>query len=126
MITRASRFGYLFVDHRASPGLPEEVARAVGYDPALCREGKFYEADTIGCPHCGVCVIKNPFRTRARGECPKCNNAYICDSCAVAMKDPDYVHHTVDEIVDKLATGRWALSGTMSAPVLAPLIPTGD
>ncbi len=112
--------GYLFVDHRASPGLPEDVALAVGYDPKLTKEGKFFEAATLGCPHCGVHVVMNPLRTRERAQCPKCNFAYVCDWCAEAMRDPDYVHRTIEEIVNILNTGNWVLSGTMSKPVLTP------
>jgi hypothetical protein len=121
MLTRKSHEGYLFVDHRASPGLPEDVARLAGYDPAQCKEGKMYETATIGCVHCGVHVVKNPFRTRERGQCPKCNYAYVCDLCAALMHDPNYVHRTIQEITEKLDTGRWALSGTMSNPCLTPI-----
>lgn len=116
--------GYLFVDHRASPGLPEDMARACGYDPKLCGEGKLFEAATIGCVHCGAHVVKNPLRTRERGQCPKCNYAYVCDPCAVAMRDPNYVHRTIHQIADMVNTGRWQITGTMSIPALMPT--TGD
>jgi hypothetical protein len=123
MSLRSAKYGYLFVDHRASPGLPEDVARAVGYDPAWCREGKIYEASTVGCVHCGVHVVMNPFRTRDRGQCEKCNYDYVCDICAVAMRDPDYVHRSIRDLQDIVDTGRWALSGSMSNPVLVPNTP---
>ena len=84
--------GYLFVDHRASPGLPEDVARKSGYDPKLAREGKVFEADTLTCSHCKSTVVKNPFRTRAREECPKCSGHYICDYCYAETKMADYNH----------------------------------
>ena len=103
------------------PWLPEDVARAVGYDPALCKEGKLFEAATLGCVHCGAHVVVNPLRTRERGTCYQCNYAYICDVCVIAMQQPDYVHRTVREIIDLLDTGRWALSGSMSRPILTPL-----
>jgi hypothetical protein len=51
----ARQMGYLMVDHRASPGLPEDVARWAGYDPKLAGEGKVYEVDTMSCSHCGGC-----------------------------------------------------------------------
>ncbi len=114
--------GYLWVDHRASPGLPEDVSRAMGYDPRFTREGKIFEAATLGCVHCGVHVVMNPLRTRERGQCSKCSWAYVCDACAVAMREPDYVHHTMAEIIQLLTSGRWALSGTMSRPVITPVI----
>ena len=31
----AKSFGYLFVDHRNSPGIPEDMARKMGYEPSL-------------------------------------------------------------------------------------------
>lgn len=83
--------GYLYVDHRNSPGLPEDVARRAGYDPRMVKEGGIYEADTYGCPHCGGVVIKNPDRQRPREICFRCN-VFICDTCAAVMHHPDYVH----------------------------------
>lgn len=92
------QMGYLMVDHRASPGLPEDVARASGYDPKLAGEGKLFEADTMTCSHCKVSVIKNPLRTRDRGHCFSCNH-YICDICAIAARQPDYVHTPFEKLI---------------------------
>lgn len=92
--------GYLLVDHRASPGLPEEIARWAGYDPKLCGEGKVFEADTLTCAHCGAVVVKNPLRTRARHACAKCSGHYICDPCAFHASQPDYVHTPFKKFVD--------------------------
>jgi len=92
--------GYLHLDHSSSPGLPEHFARRNGYDPALCREGKTFEADTYGCPHCGGVVIKNPLRQRPREICFKCNT-FICDTCAAVARDPDYKHRLFVELVEK-------------------------
>lgn len=80
-----SREGYLLVDHSFSPGLPADVARASGYDPALCGEGKRFEAATQTCSHCGGSQVKNPLRTRERGHCSKCNH-FLCDPCAAVLK----------------------------------------
>ena len=66
------QMGEVVIDHRASPGLPEDVARAAGYDPALCREGKVYRQESLTCRHCRGVVVKNPFRTRDRASCAKC------------------------------------------------------
>ncbi len=93
--------GYLFVDHRASPGLPEDVARRNGLDPQLTREGKIFEAATLTCAHCKTVVIINPGRTRERGRCWKCA-AYICDNCSVAMQAPGYEHRSFQDIVDSI------------------------
>jgi hypothetical protein len=101
-----SRESYLLVDHRASPGLPEDFARRQGYIPELVREGKVFEAATLTCAHCRTVVIKNPDRLRDRGRCNYCD-AYVCDGCAVAMRDPNYVHlpwtKRVDEHMDREA-----------------------
>lgn len=91
--------GYLFVDHRASPGLNEEQAIKLGYHPTQVKEGALYEADTLRCNHCSTIFIINPLRTRERGHCFKCNS-YICDGCLAASRQPDYVHQTVAQKTD--------------------------
>ena len=96
--------GYLMVDHSASPGLPEDVARRFGYDPELCREGKVYEADTKSCCHCGSVVILNLSRTRERHSCDKCSGRFICDGCAFLASQPDYVHVPLAKRVDDVKT----------------------
>ena len=104
--SKRSQEGYLMVDHRASPGLPDDVALAAGYDPTLCREGKVYEAASLTCAHCKVVVIKNPGRTRERANCPKCGHHYICDICAIRMDLPDYSHLPYDKLVDLTLNGQ--------------------
>lgn len=98
--SQRSREGYLLVDHQASPGLPEDIARLVGYDPALCGEGKRFEAATLTCSHCKCAVVKNPLRTRERHQCHKCGPHYVCDLCAFRMSLPDYDHTPFDKIID--------------------------
>lgn len=90
------------VDHRASPGLPEDIARKVGYDPKLAGEGKVYEADTLTCAHCKGTVVKNPCRTRERHTCQKCDNRFICDGCAYFAAQPDYVHVPFFKLIDNI------------------------
>lgn len=116
MNSKRSNEGYLFVDHRASPGLPEDIARLCGYQPEHVREGRVYEAPTLGCAHCGAHVMMNPDRKRERGWCWKCDK-YICDACSAAMK-AGCVHRSIEEIADLINTGKWNLSGNMSAPIL--------
>jgi hypothetical protein len=72
------------VDHRASPGLPNNP---------LMGEGTFFEAKTNHCSHCGTVVIINPLRTRERSFCVSCNK-YICDNCGIASKLSGYIHKT--------------------------------
>lgn len=96
----AKEMGYLMVDHRASPGIPEDIARLTGYDPKLCGEGKLFEASTMTCSHCKGTVVKNPDRTRERATCFKCSGHYICDPCAYLATLPDYVHTPFDKVID--------------------------
>src|SRR3990167_233972 len=93
--------GYLLVDHRASPGIPANIARQSGYDPALCGEGKTFEAATMTCAHCTNSVILNPERVRKREYCNKCD-AYICDYCHIARTMPDYQHASYEKVSDLL------------------------
>ena len=98
------QMGYLMVDHRASPGLPEDVARWAGYDPKLVGEGKVYEVDTMGCSHCGGHVVPHHLRTRPRAKCMECNTKeghYICDACDFQRHQPGYVHTTFKKFVDE-------------------------
>lgn len=106
------------VDHRASPGLTEEQARALGYDPHQCREGKLFEMATLWCVHCGSTYLKNLDRTRDRGHCFQCND-YICDHCDAARRSPDYIHTNIYQQRDLLAAG-WGMSGSTHKPILTP------
>jgi hypothetical protein len=89
-------FGYLTLDHRASPGLPPEFARRMGVPSGSI----LFEADTLTCAHCKTVQIKNLLRTRERASCWKCNNHYICDICAWKARQPDYNHLPFEKIVD--------------------------
>ena len=89
--------GYLMVDHRASPGLSEDIARLAGYDPKFCGEGKVYEVDTLYCVNCYSHVVKNPFRIRERHS-HKGN--YVCDGCAYLLSQSDYVHVPLAKRID--------------------------
>lgn len=98
------QMGEIIVDHRASPGLPEDVARWAGYDPRFCKEGKIYKQETLHCSHCDGHGIKNIFRTRERHYCAKCAGHYICDACAFLASQPGYVHTPYKKVVDDLLT----------------------
>lgn len=91
------------IDHRASPGLPEDVARLNGLDPKLCAEGKLFEAASLTCSHCRVSVVKNPLRIRERPFCVKCSH-YICDFCAHQAYQPDYSHAPFEKIAEQAIT----------------------
>lgn len=93
--------GYLLIDHRASPGVPEDIARKNGFDPKLMGEGKILETATIHCVHCKGTVVKNPMRIRDRGYCPKCDG-YICDHCDAKRNAPEYVHASGEAVCDAI------------------------
>jgi hypothetical protein len=86
-------FGWLMLDHSASPGIPADVAEKLGLPPALVAEGVTAEFHTVSCSHCGGHVLQNPKRTRPRGYCKVCDH-YICDGCDFLRSQPDYVHRT--------------------------------
>jgi hypothetical protein len=110
MAPRPKKYGYVFVDHRASPGLTPEQARFFDYDPALAGEGRLFEADTMTCSHCKAVVIKNPDRVRARHECMKCGGHFICDNCAYQATLPDYTHKPFEAKVEEAFSPRFDAS----------------
>lgn len=122
MIGERTKEGYLMIDHRASPGLPEDVARANGLDPKLCGEGKLFEAASLTCSHCKCSVVKNPLRMRERHKCAKCGWHYICDFCAAAASQSGYDHAPFEKIAEE-ALRQQASSVVVSPPPAALIIP---
>lgn len=108
MKSLASREGYLLIDHRFSPGVPEDLARKTGFDPKFLGEGKFLESATISCKHCLGTVVKNPYRIRERAYCPKCDG-YLCDHCEAKRQATGYEHKSgeavSEAILESAATG---------------------
>lgn len=115
--------GYLFVDHRASPGIPEDKARLMGYEPSQVAEGKVLEAATIQCFHCNAILVINPRRTRERAYCMACNGGYICDLCDAERRKPDYQHLPFRKVVDLVATGEVTAVSLGVRPLLIPTKP---
>ena len=76
--SKRSHEGELMIDHRFTPGLPDETMQAHGL-PAGAGHGLF-EAPTFTCNHCPQIVVLNPLRNRQRAYCRKCDH-YICDRC---------------------------------------------
>ena len=118
--SKKSNDGEVFLDHRASPGIPAELAQKLGYAPEQVREGATFESATLGCPHCGACVVMNPLRTRERAHCYQCNQ-YICDGCDALRHEPDYTHRTIWEVREKVGSGQYLLSGSMGNPTLTKI-----
>ena len=118
VFSKESHSGELFLDHRASPGISAQKAEAMGFHPSAVKEGSVTRLRTLGCCHCAGVWIENPWRTRPRNDCLKCNQ-YVCDSCAIAMREPDYVHRSFKELCDLLCGGKFILTGgDLRRPVL--------
>jgi hypothetical protein len=80
--------GYLMIDHRASPGLPE------------VPEGTLFEAALLTCSHCQLSMIRNPARTRERAYCTGCDH-YICDRCA-DIRQTTLACHDIRRVFDHM------------------------
>lgn len=82
MASKRTHEGYLMIDHRDSPGVSPEFARAIGapFVPA----STLFESATITCSHCERVVVLNPNRSRERGYCRRCDR-YICDQCTTVL-----------------------------------------
>lgn len=116
--TKDTHSGEVEIDHRASPGIPAAKAESMGIHPSAVKEGSVTRLRTLGCCHCGGVWIENPWRTRPRNHCRKCDK-YLCDSCAIAANEPAYVHRSFQEIADMLRGGKFVLTGgDLRRPVL--------
>lgn len=98
MKSKRSHEGYLMVDNRNSPGLPDAVTIAAGR-PLTAANGLF-EAPTYTCSHCQYVVVMNPNRQRERAYCSKCDH-YLCDGCG-AVKALNGVCLTMEEVFDNV------------------------
>lgn len=78
MHSKRSLEGYVLIDNRNSPGVPDSVVVPQGL-PVGSGRGLF-ESASITCSHCEAIVVLNPDRSRSRGYCPKCDH-YVCDAC---------------------------------------------
>jgi hypothetical protein len=112
--------GELEIDHRASPGLTPDEARAAGLEGGRLSEGSLVHAPVLACNHCGGVQLMNPWRTRERGYCRLCDH-YVCDLCKAVMSDPDYAHYTITQLTDMVMSGRWRLAGPTTKPILIPV-----
>lgn len=100
VLSTKSYEGYLYIDHRASPGIPPDIALQMGLDPINCQEGKILESKTLTCAHCKSVVVPNINRTREREKCLKCSGRYLCDGCHFLTTLPDYEHTPFAKKVD--------------------------
>ncbi len=76
--------GYLRIDHRDSPGISAEQAKAMR-SHVVVPGGTMLEARTYNCCACQRTVIINPDRLRTRDYCRECHS-YMCETCALLRK----------------------------------------
>ena len=110
IFSKKTHDGEIFLDHSNSPGIPAELAVKLGYHPDQVKEGAQFRCATLGCKHCGLAQVRNPWRTRERAWCSICD-VYICDGCDYLRKQPGYVHHTIDDLKDLAASGKLTIIG---------------
>jgi hypothetical protein len=103
--------GYLYIDHRNSPGIPEELAPQVAAAGGVPVPGNvMLELDTWVCAHCGAVVLKNPDRTRPREVCRKCMKV-VCDNHNLWCEP-------FQALADAIDDGKW--DKLPSSPLLVP------
>lgn len=118
VLSTESYAGYLMVDHRASPGIPPDIAQQLGMDPYHCQEGKVLETKTFTCTHCKSVVVPNLNRVRPREKCIKCSGKYICDGCYFISTQPDYIHTPYEKKLDIVKD--LEAKGLSHSPLLLP------
>ncbi len=104
--------GYLTIDHRNSPGIPDDLApqvAALGGIPV--PGGVEVELDTWTCAHCQAIVLKNPDRTRPREVCRKCMKV-VCDGPCALWCEP------FEKLTDALLDGK--IYRAKESPLLLP------
>lgn len=74
-----SHEGYLFIDHRDSPGVPDEIAVPGGFSSGALGPGKIFECATYTCSHCER--VENIDPKRPNGA------AYLCRGCGHLLCD---------------------------------------
>lgn len=84
MKTKRTLEGWLMMDHRASPGVPDQMLGAKDPNIPIGAGRGLFEAPVLACSHCQKQLIVRPDRQRERAYCRKCDH-YICDECAVVL-----------------------------------------
>src|ERR1700675_1557700 len=101
MSSLRSTEGYIWMSHKYSPGVPDELMVKGGYPVGGAHPGTVFESATFTCADCERVVIMNPDRSRARGFCPKCNH-YLCDACETVRVQQGGKCNNFKVMVDKL------------------------
>lgn len=83
MNSKRSNEGYLLIDHRDSPGVPDEIMVAQGLPAGSGK--KVFECATYTCNHCERVVVayRESGSGNEPGYCPKCDH-YVCKTCEAA------------------------------------------
>lgn len=112
-----SHEGYLLIDHRGSPGVPDELMVPQGYIPGA-GHGKF-ESATFTCPYCEFVVVLNPDRSRPRNFDKKTQHL-ICDGCEHKIKVLGLDLKPMKQIADELRNeaAKTPQSEVFQSPVL--------
>jgi len=113
-----SHEGMILIDHRESPGVPDELMLAAGYPVGAGR--KVFESATFTCADCERVVVMNPDRSRPRGFCRKCNH-YLCDECEAIRFASGGVCRNFKQRVDEMLNQR-ARKGVSSEVFQSPVI----
>lgn len=120
MSTKRNHEGYLLLDHRNSPGAPEEMTAKTGL-PTPQSGKNLFEAPTYTCSHCCRIVIINPLRTRPHEYCAKCDH-YICHLCSAALAasgECKPFKQLLDETQDKIIAAQApSYTGTSKIPTI--------
>jgi hypothetical protein len=101
MKTKKMHEGYMLIDHRNSPGLPDDLPPIPGLQSVRAPKGVIVEMAIVVCRHCQVEIIKDPQRTRPRGYCPGCDH-YICDRCEGVRIMAGGGCQTIEKLINRL------------------------
>ncbi len=106
--SKLSQSGELVIDHRDSPGISLEWARAnlhhliASGATTIVGGGKKFETGVKNCAHCNADVVLHPQRKRDREWCAKCD-AYICDPCGL-LKKLGSPHMPAAQVIERIFT----------------------
>ena len=103
MGSKRSQEGYLVIDHRNSPGVPQSVVGHTGKVSPAVPGGQLYESATVTCAHCQAIVILNPKRTRPRNYCAKCDD-YVCDN-PICVKECSPFARVIERTIERAIKG---------------------
>lgn len=114
--------GYVWISHKFSPGVPDEVMVKTGYPAGAGRKDSVFESATFTCADCERVVVMNPDRSRARGYCPKCNH-YLCDQCETVRVQSggacNNFKDRIDRMLNKIASSPVSTERFVS-PIIIP------